>query len=189
MWCLARARLHPRHWICSRLHERIARAAQAELLSPTLRTELCSDDVHVASAAMRRHRVSLLTHIAHLYPLLCAALALTSQNDRLVGALHSRLGHALHAAATDGAIAMAVAESECDATDGMAAKRSWEIANASSDSCYCRWQGGKPSAAVKHIQAQAVAHERRALVIMREYYGQAGHDLLYYDLVRQSESF
>ena len=34
-----------------------------------------------------------------------------------------------------------------------------------------------------------VAHERRALQILREYYGQADCDLLYYDAVRDAESF
>ena len=54
----------------------------------------------------------------------------------------------------------------------------------------CAWQvNGKRSAAVRYIQDQAVAHERRALQILRQYYGQADCDLLYYDAVRDAESF
>ena len=73
-WNLARSRLHPRHFICTRLHDRIARATRADLLSPDLRSALCASESKVVADAQQRYQRTLLVHIAHLRLLLAAVL-------------------------------------------------------------------------------------------------------------------
>ena len=104
---------------------------------------------------------------------------LASSNDRLIGAVHSRLGHALHTATTDASLSVVVAETE--ATDEAAAMRGGIFIGTAEPGPWParQWQAnGKRSTAVRHVQDQAVAHERRALAILRDHYGQPDCDLL-----------
>jgi hypothetical protein len=146
------------------------------LLSLRLRAALRSAVPSERESALATHRRAILSHVAHLRPLLrAAAPGLCSRNDRLVSALHSRLGAALHTAATDAQTAHALAQYEESASDGDGADMQPPLRpqHPSTDAeRVCggypwAWEGGKPSAAVTRARAEAVAHEQRCLSILQ----------------------
>jgi hypothetical protein len=145
--CGRGVRLHPLHWLMTRLHQRAAAAAR-ELL-PALRPALESDDLSLVEYATEVYRAALLGLVLHLRRALCAAVALCSPNDRLVGALRSRLASALQNAANEPAVAL---QAYTAAPDGAAEAPE---------------QGSRAEVAlaVRRCREEAVAHERAAIVI------------------------
>eukprot|EP01043_Picozoa_sp_COSAG02_P020596 COSAG02_NODE_1020_length_15166_cov_48.849671_9_plen_527_part_00 len=139
--------LHPRHWLMTRLHLRVAAAARD--LLPALRPALESDDPSLVEHATQVFRHTLLGLVIHLRTALTAVVQVCSPHDRLVGSVRSRLASALQNAANEPAVAL----------------HAYTVLPNSQEAALEAGSDEERALAVRRCREEAVAHERAAIDI------------------------